>query len=156
MSLRTFEIKYKDKKYQLSDFTDDVKSAYCRYIAQVWMKNAQQFMTVSQYEKFVRSLVNTPPEWTTQCDPDVATSLSTDARKEQNHTQLLRLLLNIDEDVMDDVEFSAMIISKKKDPGSDFSLAWDIINTGSGDPKVQRVSPGSGEAQTENQAVPGQ
>lgn len=110
------------------------------------LENAKRYKTAKEYLEFDRKLTASPPEWTSLPDTSVLESLS----KQNGQTELVRLILGIDREMMSDDEFDEMIAEKEKDDASDLNRAMRLIRENS-DPKVQKGERGSRRPEAESE-----
>ena len=133
-----YEVKWRGETYHASDLTDELKFRYCQWLYGHMLENAKRYKTAAQYLEFDRKLTASPPEWTSLPDPEVLQSLG----KPPGQKALMRIILNLDSDAMNDADFDEMIAAKEADETSDLKRAMKLIKEDA-DPKAQRGEPGS-------------
>lgn len=129
-----YEIKWRGETYYASDLTDEIKRKYCVWLVNHMLDNARKVKTAADYLIFDRKLMANLPEWTSGvATEDVLESFKTMA----GQLHLMRLVLDIDADLMTDAELQEFVNQKEADEASDLNRAMKLIKEAA-DPKVQR------------------
>lgn len=144
-----YEVKWRGETYFASDLTDALKFKYCQWLYGYMLENAKRYKTAKEFLEFDRKLTASPPEWTSVPDASVLESLG----REPGQLQLMRLVLNLDQDAMSDADFNEMIEEKEKDANSDLNRAMKLIREDS-DPKAPKGGGGSPRPAAESEPTP--
>jgi len=116
-------VEWRGRTLYLSDRTDGVKQAYCRWVANRLLDNARKALRADHYYDFERRVMGHLPQWTTVPDGEVVASF----REPDAMRQLVRLHLDATPDDLPDAEIDELIRAKEADPDSDYSRALKLI-----------------------------
>ena len=145
----TYEIRWRGEVYHAGDLTDEKKNRYCVELYRHMLDNARKVKSAKDYMEFDRKLIANLPEWTSLPSWDVLESLNT----KWGEKTLMRIILDIDRDVMNDDELDEMVKEKEADQTSDLNIAMKLIKEAA-DPKAPKGGPGSPRPKAENEPTP--
>ncbi len=144
-----YPVKWRGETYYASDLTDGLKFKYCQWLYGFMLDNARKFKTAVQYLEFDRRLTANPPEWTSIASAEVLESF----KEAAGQRQILRLILDLDEDAMSDADLAEMTTAKDIDEASDLNTALKIIRENA-DPKPQPGEAGLPRPAAESEPLP--
>lgn len=138
MNTEGHRVTWQDAVYFLSELTVGVKDDFCRWLVETMIGNIRRFRPSTRWASSEKLIWANPPEWTTTASDEVIAAFNTDP----GVLQLNRLLFGLTPDEMTDEELKKLILTKKADPMSDYSVAMSLIQE-TADPKARKGSLGS-------------